>query len=332
MVSCGNNSQFGFPEGRFRTVETELKLRSGFKPFSIAFAQVNKQECKITKIGFRSFSNPECRRITPCILLYSGVRLFPNRASEEPISYGNNGTASGKPEAVCKETSINLMKRYDCDRFLLVLNLYDFEITIVIFVEGIISWIRQVEDLSALAIAGTTVAARLFRLLFAVVELVIFLFRAIGVMHYNFVLHLDSFGLYAHMCAMSIIWPIACRTLTTTAQASNAMNRRSIHFSSLLFSVLKRPVRVLFSIAAWLCSIRCSVSVAISKRFRKGLRHSTIEPRLRSYDSLALGEVDADGVGVRDGILGGVPSLGKLADMPVDVNDLRVCGNKLFGE
>lgn len=41
---CGNNSQFGFSEGRFRTDETELKLRSGFKSSSIAFAQVNKRE------------------------------------------------------------------------------------------------------------------------------------------------------------------------------------------------------------------------------------------------------------------------------------------------
>lgn len=32
--------------GRFRKTETELKLQGGFKPFSIAFAQVNKQEYK----------------------------------------------------------------------------------------------------------------------------------------------------------------------------------------------------------------------------------------------------------------------------------------------
>ena len=66
--------------------------------------------------------------------------------------------------------------------------------------------------------------------------------------------------------------------------------------------------------------------------FRKGLRHSTIESRLRSYDSLALGEVDTDGVGVRDGILRGVPALRQLADKPVDVNDLRIYGNRLLGE
>ena len=59
MVPCGNNSQFGSPEGRFRAAETKLKLRGGFKPFSIAFAQVNKREYKNAKIGFRSFGNPE---------------------------------------------------------------------------------------------------------------------------------------------------------------------------------------------------------------------------------------------------------------------------------
>ena len=41
---CGNNSQFGSSEGRFRAGETELKLRGGFKPFSLVFAQVNKRE------------------------------------------------------------------------------------------------------------------------------------------------------------------------------------------------------------------------------------------------------------------------------------------------
>lgn len=34
----------GFPESRFRTAETELKLRGGFKASSSAFAQVNKRE------------------------------------------------------------------------------------------------------------------------------------------------------------------------------------------------------------------------------------------------------------------------------------------------
>ena len=43
---CGNSAQFGSPGGRFRKAETELKLHGGFKPFSIAFARVNKQEYK----------------------------------------------------------------------------------------------------------------------------------------------------------------------------------------------------------------------------------------------------------------------------------------------
>lgn len=77
--SCGNNSQFGSPEGRFRASETKLKLRGGFKPSSIAFAQVNKREYKNAKIGFRSFDNPEYRRITPCTLLYFGAQLFLER-------------------------------------------------------------------------------------------------------------------------------------------------------------------------------------------------------------------------------------------------------------
>lgn len=79
MEPCGNNSQFWFPEGRFRATETELKLRGGFKPSSIAFAQVNKREYKNAEIGFRSFDNPECRRMTPRILLYSGMKLFPEQ-------------------------------------------------------------------------------------------------------------------------------------------------------------------------------------------------------------------------------------------------------------
>ena len=75
---CGNNSQFGSPEGRFRAGETELKPRAQFKASSVAFSQVNKREYRNTKIGFRSFGNPECRRITPRILPYLGTQLFPN--------------------------------------------------------------------------------------------------------------------------------------------------------------------------------------------------------------------------------------------------------------
>ena len=76
---CGNNSQFGSLEGRFRTAETELKPRGRFKPSAVAFSQVNKREYKNVKIGFRSFGNPECRRIPPRILPYSGMQLFPEQ-------------------------------------------------------------------------------------------------------------------------------------------------------------------------------------------------------------------------------------------------------------
>lgn len=62
---CGNSVQFGSPGGRFRKAETELKLHGGFKPFSIAFARVNKQEYKYVGIGFRSICNLECRQIAP---------------------------------------------------------------------------------------------------------------------------------------------------------------------------------------------------------------------------------------------------------------------------
>ena len=77
---CGNNSQFGSPEGRFRADETDLKLRGGFKPSSIAFAQVNngnKRKCE--KSVSAVFSDPECRRITPCILsvLLALLHYFP---------------------------------------------------------------------------------------------------------------------------------------------------------------------------------------------------------------------------------------------------------------
>ena len=67
---------------------------------------------------------------------------------------------------------------------------------------------------------------------------------------------------YAHMCAMNMTWPMACKTLTATAQASSATSRRSIHFSSRLLSAPEKPVRVFLSIACGLCSICCSVSVA----------------------------------------------------------------------
>lgn len=50
----------------------------------------------IAKIGFRSFGNPEYRRMTPRILSYSGMQLFSERASWAPISYGNNKTQPPK--------------------------------------------------------------------------------------------------------------------------------------------------------------------------------------------------------------------------------------------
>lgn len=53
------------PRVRFRKAETELKLHGGLRPFSIAFAQVNKQEYKNAEIGFRSICNLECRKIAP---------------------------------------------------------------------------------------------------------------------------------------------------------------------------------------------------------------------------------------------------------------------------
>lgn len=49
------------------------------KEMCAVFAQVNKRELRNVEIGFRSFDNPECRRITPCILLYFGAQLFLER-------------------------------------------------------------------------------------------------------------------------------------------------------------------------------------------------------------------------------------------------------------
>ena len=68
MGPCGNNSQFGFPEGRFRMAETKLKPQGGFKPSLIAFAQVNKRGYKKAKIGLLGFNNAECSQMAPRIL------------------------------------------------------------------------------------------------------------------------------------------------------------------------------------------------------------------------------------------------------------------------
>ena len=87
---------------------TELKLQGGFKSSSIAFSRFSKREYKNAKTCFRSFGNPECRRITPRVLLFLGMRLFPEQGFRAPISYGNNGTASEGSEAVRKETLIYL--------------------------------------------------------------------------------------------------------------------------------------------------------------------------------------------------------------------------------
>lgn len=49
IVPCRNNLQLRSPEGRFQAAETELKLRGGFKPFSIVFAQLVRLLIKVNQ-------------------------------------------------------------------------------------------------------------------------------------------------------------------------------------------------------------------------------------------------------------------------------------------
>ena len=76
---------------------------------------------------------------------------------------------------------------------MLLVHLYDVEVAIVVIVERIIPRVREVENLSAFAVAGAAVVAGLLRLLLAVIELVLFLIRAVGIVHNHLVFHRVSF-------------------------------------------------------------------------------------------------------------------------------------------